>query len=495
MSNREVLISKSKYLNGLQCHKLLWYYYNSKDKIPEVSAGTQAIYDQGTLVGEFAKKLYPAGIEITAEHHDFDKIFRQTKEALETRKPLFEAGFTYKGAYARADVLVPVEGDYWDIVEVKSSTEVKPVHCHDLALQRYVIEGAGLKIRQTFIMHINSGYVRKGEIEPKKLFTSENVTKQVNALLPSVEKSLHEMRKSIELKNSPDISIGPHCSDPYKCPIQEICWAFLPEHNIFTLYRFKDQDAFELLKQGVQKIVDLGADVQLSASQLIQKESVRFGKPYVEKKGINNFLNKLKYPLYFLDFETLNTAIPLYDDVHPFAQVPFQFSLVIQKRPESAPVEKAFLSDGKDDPRPIILDQLRNYLGDTGSIVSYNAGFEKMILRQSSDVYKNHQGWLGDVEPRFVDLLEPFRSFQYYNPAQKGSASMKEVLPALTGKGYDALVIREGSMASSEFLRVTFSETNSEEMGAVRNHLLEYCRQDTMGMLDILTALRKTIQN
>jgi hypothetical protein len=169
MSNREVLISKSKYLNGLQCHKLLWYYYNAKDKIPEVSAGTQAIYDQGTLVGEFAKKLYPDGIEITAEYHDFDKIFRQTRQALEKRKPIFEAGFAYKGAYARADVLVPIEEDSWDIVEVKSSTEVKPVHCHDLALQRYVIEGAGLKIRQTYIMHINTGYLRDAQIyRPKK---------------------------------------------------------------------------------------------------------------------------------------------------------------------------------------------------------------------------------------------------------------------------------------------------------------------------------------
>jgi len=373
---------------------------------------------------------------------------------------------------------------------VKSSTEVKPVHCHDLALQRYVIEGAGLKIRQTYIMHINTGYLRKGEIEPRELFTPKNVTNQVNEFLPSVEKSLQEMRKSIVLKNSPDISIGPHCSDPYGCPMQEICWAFLPEHNIFTLYRFSDKVAFELLKQGVQKIVDLGADVQMSASQLIQKESVRSGKPYVDRKGIADFLTRLKYPLYFLDFETINTAIPLFDDVHPFAQVPFQFSLVIQEKPESAPVEKAFLSDGKEDPRHIILDQLGDYLGESGSIVSYNAGFEKMILRQLSDVCKNYEGWLSAIEPRFVNLLEPFRSFQYYNPAQKGSASMKEVLPALTGKGYDALAIHEGSMASSEFLRVTFGEANLHEKEKVRNQLLEYCRQDTMGMVEILQRLK-----
>ncbi|MFH0992504.1 MAG: hypothetical protein V1799_21100 [bacterium] len=163
-------ISKSKYLSGLQCHKLLWYQYNAKDQIPAFDAQIQAIFDQGHLVGEFAKRLYPDGIEVEKGVLDFAKIFEASKEAIRHRKPLFEAAFKYEHAFARADMLNPVGKNDWEIVEVKSSTEVKEINLHDLALQRYAYEGAGLKISRCFILHINNQYVRKGDMKPEKLF-------------------------------------------------------------------------------------------------------------------------------------------------------------------------------------------------------------------------------------------------------------------------------------------------------------------------------------
>ncbi|HZM05823.1 MAG TPA: hypothetical protein VFC44_22715 [Candidatus Saccharimonadales bacterium] len=178
----KLLISKSKFLWGSQCKKLLWYAYNAKDQIPEASATQQAIFDQGHEVGALAKTLYPGGIEVSAGAVDFNQVLRNSLEATKARKPLFEAGFVSNNAYARMDILNPVDGDAWDIIEVKSSTEGKNVNLSDLAFQAFACTGAGLKIRRRCLMHVNRDYVRRGAVDPKLFFKLTDVTKDVSAL-------------------------------------------------------------------------------------------------------------------------------------------------------------------------------------------------------------------------------------------------------------------------------------------------------------------------
>jgi hypothetical protein len=484
-------LSKSKYLNGLQCHKLLWFYYNAKDQIPGFDAQTQAIFDQGHLVGELAKKLYPGGIEVAKGEKDFGKILALSQEAVRARRPLFEAAFRSGNAFARADILNPVGKNEWDIIEVKSSTEVKDVNLHDLALQRYAYEGAGLSISRCFVMHINNEYVRKGEVDPKKLFKKTDVTDDVRALMKTVGPNLETMTGVIRRKQCPEIPIGPHCSDPYECVLQEICWKFLPESNPLTLYYYKKEKAFDLIHDGHVDIRKLPRSVELSEKQQIQLDALRSGKPFIDKDGIREFLSQLKYPLYFLDFETFGTAIPLFDDVRPYEQIPFQFSLHIVESKNSNSKSESYLSDGSSDPRPEILKLLKNHLGTEGSIVAYNAPFEKDKLSKSVGVYKEYAKWYEGIEPRFVDLLAPFKSFCYYHPDQRGSASIKAVLPALTGKSYEGLEIAEGGTASLEFLRVTFGDVSEEERQRVRRDLEAYCSLDTEGMVRIVEELWK----
>lgn len=508
MSPYSPFISKSKYLSGLQCHKLLWFQYNAKDQIPEFDAQTQAIFDQGHLVGELAKKLYPGGIEI-AGVKDFTAILQKSKDSLALRKPLFEAAFKTGtkasfsqdrslkkdafnvAAFARADILNPVGKNDWEIIEVKSSTQVKDVNLQDLALQRYAYEGAGLSIAKCFIMHINNEYVRKGEIEPKKLFTKTDVTEEVRALMKSVRPNLDSMGDVIRQKRFPEIEIGPHCSDPYDCPLQELCWKFLPENNPLTLYYFKKEKSFDLIHDGHLDITKLPSSVQLSDKQQTQIDVLATGKPYIDKDGIRSFLEQLEYPLYYLDFETFGTAIPLFDDVKPYEQIPFQFSLHIVESEKRNPKHEGFLSDGASDPRPEILNLLKKLLGNKGSIVAYNASFEKDKLHKASEIFKEYAKWYEELEPRFVDLLAPFKSFYYYHPDQKGSASIKKVLPALTGKSYEGLEIGEGGTASLEYLRVTFGDVDSKERQRVRRDLEEYCALDTEGMIFIVDELAR----
>jgi hypothetical protein len=486
-------LSKSKYLTGLQCRKLLWYTYNAKDRIPPYDEGTLAVFDQGHQVGELAKSLFPGGVEIEGSHTDFDDVVRRSAEALALRKPLFEPAFRYGSAFARADILLPVRPDRWDIIEVKSSTSVKEVNIHDLALQKYTYSGAGLDIRNCVILYVNSDYERVGEIVPGDLFSREDVTVRVDALLPDVGSNLERMLDVIRLSKSPDVPIGPWCSDPYDCPLREMCWAFLPEESVFDLSRIGSK-GFDLLGKGITGVADIPADFRLSTAQAIQVRAFKSGRPQVRKPAIRDFLKKLTYPLYYLDFETLATAIPLFDHVRPYQQVPFQFSLHVVKRPGHDPERHAFIAKGRNDPRPELLNTLIPLLGRAGTIVSYNAAFERRMLKESGAAFPAHAAACELLDARFVDLWTPFRSFNYYNPSQGSSASMKEVLPALTGQGYGGMEIADGGTASREYLRVTFGDVPEEEERRVRSGLEQYCALDTSGMIAIVGALESLVR-
>jgi len=501
-------LSKSKYLNGLQCRKLIWYLYNAKDKVPAYGAATQAIFDQGHEIGHLAKSLFPGGLEIEGKPWDYNGLLDRTGQALRKKIPLYEAAFGYGNAFARTDILNPVGDGAWDLIEVKSSSEVKPVYLDDLALQKYVVEGSGLRVRKCILMHINTDYVRRGEVEVKKLFTLADVTDQVASISPCVGPNLAELVKVIGQRQVPDIEIGPQCDAPYGCILKEICWAFLPEDNPLTLAGFKKEKAFELIHQGILKIADVPDTTDLNEKQTIQLEAVRTGCPHVDPGTIRAFLKTLVYPISFLDFETFMTAIPLYDGIRPYQQVPFQFSLHIVSAsatsattrpslttestglPGAGPSHHSYLSDGRSNPIPKILELLMERLGDSGSIVCYNAAFERGVLNRAVEASPEHQQWWTAAQTRLVDLLGPFRAFAFYHPEQSGSASLKAVLPVLTGEGYDSLDIADGETASREYLRVMFGDVDAEERARVRRQLEDYCGLDTMGMIRIIEALR-----
>ncbi len=478
---------------GRQCSKLLWFRYNAKDQIPAPDQSQQAVFDQGHEVGELAKQLFPHGIEIDTKPGEFDAALRLTQDALKQRRPIYEATFAFGSGYARADILVPVAGGAWDLVEVKSTTSLKEeVHLPDIAFQAFVLTGAGIKLRKCFLAHINSEFVRQGPIDPQKFFTLEDVTKPVSAMTREIEEQIDAMQRVIGAKSHPDIKIGPHCDNPYTCPLHDRCWSFLPEASVFTLYRGGTK-CFSLLQQGIQKLADIPANVTLTDNQSIQRSALLAGQPHIDRPALAAFLSQLEYPVSYLDFETIGTAIPLFDGAKPYQQLPFQYSLHIQKSANSKLEHVSYLADGPADPRPEFMRQLRNELPDTGSVVTYNASFENSRLKECCELLPEFKPWLRKVTPRVVDLLLPFRGFRYHHPNQNGSNSMKAVLPALTGKGYEKLTIQEGGAASREFLRVTFGDVTAAERRRVRRDLEEYCALDTLGMVQIVERLKELI--
>jgi hypothetical protein len=488
-------LSKSKYLVGLQCHKLLWTHYNAKDELPPADEQTQAIFDQGHEVGILAQKLFPNGIVVEGDL-PLDEAIDQSRQLLTKRKPLFEAAFASNRTFARVDVLNPVRGGKWDIIENKSSTSVKDPYWDDVAFQRYCYEGSGIPIRCCYLMHINNEYIRDGEVDPTQLFVREDITEGVFEKAMGIEKRIQEMLKVIGREECPEIGIGPHCSDPYDCPFAPICWkgVDMVENNVFSLMRLGTK-AWDLYQEGVIRSDRIPSDFPLSETQRIQVEAERTNTPFIDHVAVSEFLKDLKYPLYFLDFETFQTAIPLIDGTKPYQQVPFQFSLHVAKSLEAKPIHHSWLWDGVGDPRKILLDRLLPLLDDKGSIIVYSASFETTRLRECVEAYPQFVAKLDRVLARIVDLYAPFRAFAVYYPAQHGSASLKKVLPALTGKDYDALAIQNGGQASEEFKRVTFSEVSEEERQSVLHNLEAYCWLDTMGMLDIIKVLNRLANN
>lgn len=481
-------ISKSRFLSGLQCYKLLWVHYNDKTRIPAPDAATQAIFDQGHVVGELAKRLFSTGIEIGAGLvREFEEIFERTRDGLATRRPLFEPALSHGNGYARADILDPVGEDEWDIIEVKSSTELKAVNIDDIAFQRFVFEGAGVRIRNCYLLHINNAYVRNGEIDPQGLFTKVDVTDLVAERLPQIEAELQEMIKVIEATEEPEVGIGVHCDDPYTCPLHDYCWAHLPEHSVFTLSRI-GKKGWELYESGIMDIADIPAVFKLSGNQMLQKAAVVSGMERIEKDKIRAFLQTLQFPLYYLDFESINPAVPLNDGTRPYQQIAFQFSLHVVEDEGAEPDHYMYLADGTEDPRPEFMRLLMELLGTSGSIVVYNAGFEMGIMKACCEVMPEYKPWLAGIEARMIDLLVPFRSFDYYHPAQHGSASIKAVLPVLTDLRYDG-EIADGATASNEYLRVTFGDADDEERNRVRSALEQYCGLDTMAMVKIVERI------
>lgn len=482
-----VLLSKSKYLIGLQCPLHLWTTFHEKEKLPEIDAQTQQRFDIGHDLEEYAKKLFPGGIDLPTE--DFMGNIQLTQASLQEGKPLFEPAFMIDDLYSRADILVPNK-DSWDIIEIKSATRVKDINIHDVSFQKHVYEKCGLKINKCYLMHINNEYIRNGEIEPEKLLTKTDITEEVEKI-DKIEERIELMKEIINDPVKPSNKIGEHCSKPYDCPLQDECWSFLPENHVFQLYNSRKK-GFELIEGKIYAIKDIPSEFKLNDKQGIQRDCEIKGKVYVDKERIKHFLKTLVYPLYYLDFETINPAIPMFDGSKAYQQIPFQFSLHVVKSEGAKPEHYEFLYSGSEDPRSEFASALKKVIGSTGSVVVYNQSFEISRLKELISFLPENKDWVENIIGRVVDLIIPFKNFSYYNPLQCGSASLKKVLPALTGKDYSALGISEGGDASLSFLNLNYFKVGNSEK--VRKDLLEYCCLDTLGMVWIVEKLNGLVK-
>ena len=487
------VLSKSRFLSGLQCAKRLWTEIHARQDLPTVDVATQARFAEGHAVGYLARELFPDGLEVGPGERRWDLVVPETQQKLAQRRPLYEAAFRYGAAACRVDLLVPVAKNHWDVLEVKSSTGVKNVHLSDLAFQAHVIEGTGLPVRDYYVVHLDTRYERDGELEIRALFHVERATEAVRELSAGVREQLEAMQPIARSAERPVIQIGRHCHEPYSCPLTAACWSFLPPQNVFDLVGGREK-AFDFLSQGVLELRDIPGHADLDRRQRIQLEVARSGRPHVDCEVLAQFLSAIQHPVYYFDIETVASAIPRFDRSRPYQQIPFLFSVHRVESPGAVARHYAYMFESGGDPRPDFLRAVRSSLGDKGSIVAYNAPFERRVLEESVDAaLPELEGWVLGLGDRFVDLLTPFRSFAFHHADQRGSASLKAVVTPLTSMSYSDLEISDGESASREYLRVMSTDVSAIERARVLRHLEAYCSLDTLAMVAIVKRLEQRL--
>ncbi len=483
------VISKSTYIRGLQCEKSLYlnkYHLELRDEIP---ASRERVFATGHEVGELAQQLFPGGVDCGFEvTRSGQKSAELTQNAIDVGKDvIYEAAFQQEGVLVIADIMTKNDNK-WKVFEVKSSTKAAEYHINDAAVQYYVMNKCGIDVEDISIVYINNQYVRHGEIDVRQLFTIESVKEKVIPLQDSVRDNIRKFKEVLKGKDVPKVDIGEQCDNPFECDFKGHCWKHIPEYSVFDLSRI-GKKAFELYGNGITEIKDIPEDFPLSTAQMIEKDCFLKNKDYVDSNEIKSFLDGISYPLYFLDFETIMAAVPMFDNSRPYQQIVFQYSMFRKESREADAVHYEFLGDGRSDPRRTFIESLLRDAGDEGTILVYNAGFESARLRELASDFPEHEERVNRMLPRIADLMVPFQRRAYYKPQMKSSHSIKKVLPAINPEyTYENLEIQEGSAAGVEYLRL-MKLVSDEEIKRVRKNLLEYCGRDTWGMVVIWEEL------
>lgn len=486
------ILSKSRFMAGLQCHKRLYFECYNRDLADPVSVQQQSLFDTGTRVGILARELYSAGVLIEEDYLNHSAAVESTKTILANYKipALYEAAFTYDDIRIRVDILVRAGSDYFDLVEIKSGTQTKEEHVPDVAVQLYVLNGCGINIRRAFLGHLNSSYVYQGgDYDLEQLFSLDDITWEAQKMQSDIPLLLTEMRAPLWRMDLPDTDIGRQCGYPYKCAFYGHCHADEPEHHISQLYRVS-QGLFETLKEaGIEDIRDIPGNFEgLNTLQKRVRNCVVNNRLYQDSQ-LAVLLQHMDYPVHFLDFETFSPPLPLYVGTRPYQVIPFQWSDHILERNENLSHEE-FLYDGAGDPRKAFTTSLLNVLGSEGSIVVYSS-FEATRIRELADAFPELANELLFLEEdRIVDLLKLIRRYCYH-PEFHGSFSIKSVLPALVpGMSYDDLEIKDGGMAPIAYAEMIRLDTPSDRRNFLRRSLLAYCSRDTEAEVELFKKLQ-----
>ena len=484
-------LSKSRFMAGLQCHKRLYLELYAPEIAVEVDETTRARFRVGTAVGELARQRFAGGRLVPHDHQHHADAEAETRALLDDPNvpALYEAAFSYDGVAVRVDVIARQRAREFDLIEVKSAAGWKEPHLFDLAVQLYVLEGAGMQVGRACLMHLNRDYVYQGgAYDLEQLFTCADLTEPVRALQLDVAAALAAMRQPLWADLPPSIMTGPHCTAQYVCPFYDHCHGDRPEHPIEELPGRRAQLLQELAELGIADIRDIPSEFDgLTVLQTRVRDAVRAGNRYHDP-AIAAALADAQFPVHFVDFETFMPALPVFAGRRPYQVIPFQWSDHVLSA-EGQVSHREFLHDGADDPRPRFAESLLDAVGVTGSVVVYT-GYEEFCLRELEAALPEFASRLAQLRTRLFDL-HPVIKAHVYDPNFHGSFSIKAVLPALVPHlGYDDLEIGDGLLASLAYEELRDPSTSAERAAEMRANLLAYCRRDTEAMLELFRALR-----
>ncbi len=488
-------LTKSNYQRYRIHPAYLWLTKHAPEKIPQVDESAQARFDAGNALDELARELFPGAHLVDAEIMEAHKVSEPLLANGGPEVLLQPAALTKRSLYARADVMVRLN-DAWDIYEVKSATSVKDDYHHDLAFQKLVFEEEGHKISRSFVIHIDSHYVLKGDVDLKKLFAITEVTEAVDALEKDTRANLAKARKTMDASECPTDS--PELASKWMGGWQDLYFHLhpdVPEFSILRMTRLSVPQLKSLTEQAITDIRDIPEDFKLVPQQEAQVAVARKGVPEIHHEKIGHDLASLKYPLYFLDYETAMSAIPLWDGTKPYQQVPFQYSLHIIEKPGAEVTHKEYLARGPENPIKALLERMREDIADKGSVVVWYKPFECSRNDEMAAMFPEYAKFLQGVNDRVYDLRDPFANGWYAHPRFNGSSSIKDVLPVLVpGLSYKELEIQKGDVAQLRWMKAALGGLPADERDAVYENLIVYCGQDTLAMVKIFDVLEKEVE-
>ena len=473
-------LTKTKILYGHQCQKRLWFHCNlSAGERQPLSLSAQRLIQQGREVERHAREKFPNGKTVPI---DSETALAKTQSLMKSGADcLFQAAFAAAGVLVRCDILRK-NGDKWDIVEVKSSTKVKDEHIEDLAVQWHVLESAEIPLASAFLMLVNnSGDFVHPDLSD--LIWEADITVAVRESANTIADLRRECEKTLKMKTAPDIQIGKRCSSPQECPFIDECWAHVPKQSFDTIPRLGWAKKEDLIARGKLHAAD--ADVKLTENQRRYVEMIQSGRQIIDKERIRARLSALAFPIHFLDFETINPAIPRFEGMRPYEQFPFQFSCHILRDAGGEAEHREHLHLDTRDPRPRLLSELLDCLGEEGSVVVHHRAMEAGVLNGlCGKADQGQETRLRAILERLWDLENVFKD-GYLDPNFLGSTSMKNILPVIApDMAYDNLgEVQGGNDASAAWDMTIRGERDYTE------NLLEYCKRDTEGMVAIYRHL------
>lgn len=449
------MLSKSKYLKGLKCHKALWLNKYKKEEV-FYSNSTQLVFQQGNTAGDLAQQYFPDGKLALVDQFANSKAIAKTQELLKKGvTTIYEATFAAESTLVAVDILHKIDGK-WHAFEVKSTNSVKETHIQDAAIQYYVMANAGIEIEDISIMHFDKTYVRNGELNPRELFTYESVKDSIGEYLHEIPSNIEQFL-AVYQNEEPTVAIGNHCNNPYPCEFANYC------HKLAENKHLLEND---------EKSTLLSTEIN-----------------YKNEIAIQDFLTENPYPMYSLDFESIQYGIPAFDESRPYQQIPFQYSLHVQKDIASKPQHFEFLGNGKDDPREDLIKQMINDCGTEGAVLMYSH-FEKTIINQLIRDFPEYKIPLEKIINRLVDLGIVFRK-HLKTEATQNTWSLKTVLPTFLPQfSYNDLEIQQG-METVEVYR-SFANLPPKKAEVAKENMLAYCKLDTLAVLELYNLLQRS---
>jgi predicted RecB family nuclease len=480
-----VRLSKSKYIAGMQCEKRLYLSTFPPEDAKDIRTAESMPILNGYAFGDLACEVFP-GVMVEFDYGKGQAAATTSKLIADPNvKRIHEATFEFEGVYVRVDLLERTAKG-WNLVEVKASTSVKKYYIHDMTIQTWVLQGCGVQVDNVYLMYVNNQFVYQGDGEYEGLFKRYDATAEVMA---GVAEAGNRKAGFVTMLSGemPDIAMSEHCHSPYDCEFVDYCRGKEPApFPLSVLPNLREAQMQKLVAAGYEDIRDIPEGVLTNANHQRVWRATNTGKVEVDINQLGE-LEALPYPRYYIDFETIGLSVPRWKGVRPYVQTPFQWSCHIQY--EDGRLEHTeFLDISGNDPRRACAEGLVKYIGKEGVLIAYNAGFEKGVIAKLAESFPDLAEALLEMNTRFYDLL-PLARKAYYHPEQKGSWSIKKLLPALVPKlSYKDLAgVQDGGDAQIAWLQA--AKLNQEEQEELKSQLLAYCKLDTLAMVKIIDAL------